>query len=62
MRRYFDKISLSYFDNKRFVLDYGIHTLAYFHQDLRKKIPTKKKEKILTNDHKEKEILTDENR
>ena len=49
------------FDDKRFVLDYGIHTLAYFHQDLRKKILTKK-EKILTNDHKQKEILPDENR
>ena len=46
MRRYFDKISLSYFDNKRFVLDYGIHTLAYFHQDLRKKIPTKEKRRF----------------
>ena len=39
-----DKISLSCFDDKRFVLDYGIHTLAYFHQDLRKKILTKKRE------------------
>ena len=28
-----DKISLSYFDNKRFVLDHEIHTLAYFHKD-----------------------------
>ena len=56
-----DKISLSCFDDKRFVLDYGIHTLAYFHQDLRKKILTKE-EKILTNDHKQKEILPDENR
>ena len=30
-----DKISLSCFDDKRFVLDYGIHTLAYFHKDLK---------------------------
>ena len=30
------KISLSYFDDKRFVLDDGIHTLAYFHKDFRK--------------------------
>ena len=30
------KISLSCFDDKRFVLDDGIHTLAYFHKDLRK--------------------------
>ena len=28
-----DKISLSYFDDKRFILDNGIHTLAYFHKD-----------------------------
>ena len=27
-----DKISLSCFDDKRFVLDDGIHTLAYFHK------------------------------
>ena len=30
------KISLSCFDDKRFVLDDGIHTLAYFPKDLRK--------------------------
>ena len=28
-----DKISLSCFDDKRFVLDDEIHTLAYFHKD-----------------------------
>ena len=28
-----DKISLSCFDNKRFVLDDEIHTLAYFHKN-----------------------------
>ena len=28
-----DKISLSCFDDKRYVLDDGIHTLAYFHED-----------------------------
>ena len=33
-----NKISLSCFDDKRFVLDDGIHTLAYFHKDLRKQI------------------------
>ena len=27
------KISLSCFDNKRYVLDDGIYTLAYFHKD-----------------------------
>ena len=32
-----DKISLSCFDDKRFVLDDGIHTLAYFHKDCNKK-------------------------
>ena len=32
-----DKISLSCFDDKRFVND-AIHTLAYFHKDLKKKI------------------------
>ena len=29
-----NKISLSYFDDKRFVLDGEIHTLAYFYKDL----------------------------
>ena len=28
-----DKISLSCFDDKRYVLDDGVHTLAYFHKD-----------------------------
>ena len=28
-----DKISLSCFDDKRYVLDDGIHKLAYFHKD-----------------------------
>ena len=31
-----NKISLSVFDDKRFVLNDGIHTLAYFHKDLEK--------------------------
>ena len=35
-----NKILLSCFDDKRFVLDGGIHTLAYFHKDLRKEILT----------------------
>ena len=30
-----DKISLSCFDDKRFVLDNGTHALAYFHKDLK---------------------------
>ena len=28
-----NKISLSYFEDKRYVLDDGIRTLAYFHKD-----------------------------
>ena len=28
-----DKISLSCFDDKRYVLDDGIYTFAYFHKD-----------------------------
>ena len=32
-----NKISLSCFDDKRFVLDDSIHTLAYFHKDCKKK-------------------------
>ena len=31
-----DKISLLCFDDKRFVLDDGIHALPYFHKDLKK--------------------------
>ena len=30
------RISLLCFDDKRFVLNDGIHTLAYFHKDIRK--------------------------
>ena len=44
-----NKISLSCFDDKRQVLDDGIHTLAYFHKDsatnckkLKKLVPIKK--------------------
>ena len=47
------KISLSCFDDKRFALNVGIHTLAYFHKGLRRW--------ILTDDHKKKrfkKILT----
>ena len=35
-----NKISLPCFDDKRFILDDGIHTLAYFHKDLKKEILT----------------------
>ena len=29
------KISLSCFDNKRYILDDGINSLAYFHKEIR---------------------------
>ena len=32
-----NKISLWCFDGKRFALDDGVYTLAYFHKDLKKK-------------------------
>ena len=32
-----NNISLSCFDDKRYILDYGVHTLAYFHKDLKRK-------------------------
>ena len=44
-------ISLLYFDDKRFVLDDGIHTRPYFHKDLKKQ--------IFTDDHKQEEIQKD---
>ena len=28
-------ISLSYFDDKRYILDDGVNTLAYFHKDIK---------------------------
>ena len=31
-----NKVSLLCFDDKRFVLNNGIHTLAHFHKDLKK--------------------------
>ena len=31
-----NKMSLFFFDNKRFVLNNGIHRLAFFHKDLKK--------------------------
>ena len=36
-----DKISLSCFDDKRYVLDDGIHTLSYFHKNLYQKFLSK---------------------
>ena len=46
------KLSLSCCDNKRFALDDGIHTLVYFHKDLRKQIHT--------DDHKKEKRLLDQ--
>ena len=40
-----NKISLSCFDDKRFILNDGIHTLAYFYREL--------KRQILTDNHKQ---------
>ena len=52
-----NKILLSVFDDKRFFLNNGIHTLAYFHKDLKKQfsqmiINKKRFKKILTDGHK----------
>ena len=44
------KLSLLCCDNKKFVLDDGIHTLVYFHKDLKKQIHTddhKKRKEII---------------
>ena len=56
-----NKISLSCFHDKRFVLDDGIQTLAYFHKDLRNRfsqmiINKKRLKKIRIR----KEIVTDD--
>ena len=40
-----NQISLSCFDDKRFILNDGIHTLAYFYREL--------KRQILTDNHKQ---------
>ena len=37
------KISLLCFDDKKFVLDDGVHALAYFHKDSRKIFTNKNK-------------------
>ena len=46
-----DKISLSCFDDKRFVLDDGVHTLAYFHKDCNKKCDKNENENDNNNNH-----------
>ena len=53
-----NKISLSCFDDKRFVLDDGVHMLAYFHKDFLTNKNNCARTKIGSS--KEKEILTDE--
>ena len=35
-----NKLSLYVFDDKRFIINDGIHTLSYFHKDLKKQILT----------------------
>ena len=52
-----NKISLSYFDDKRFVLHNGIHTHAYFHKEFKNRftqmiINKKGFKKVLTNGYK----------
>ena len=52
-----NKILFSVFDDKRFILNGGIHTLAYFHKDLKNRfsqiiINKKRYKKILTNGYK----------
>ena len=45
-----NKISLSVFDDKRFVLNYGIHTPVYVHKDL--KYDTMRFSQMITNESK----------
>ena len=54
-----NKISLFCFDDKRFVLDDGIHTLAFYHKDFKKNLQMIIE--IFKNDHKEGESLTNKN-
>ena len=46
-----DKISLSCFDDKRFVLDDGVHFLAYFHKDCNQKCDKNENENENNNNH-----------
>ena len=54
-----NKISLLCFDDRRFVLDDGIHTLAYFHKDVKKMGSHRcnKWDEILTNNKDSKRFL-----
>ena len=46
-----EKISLSCFDDKRFVLDDGVHFLAYFHKDCNQKCDKNENENENNNNH-----------
>ena len=52
------KTSLSCFDDKSDILDDGVHTLAYFHKNLKSYIFTKRKG-FKKNSQKKEEIFTD---
>ena len=52
-----DKISLSCFDDKRFVLDNGVNTLAYFHKDCNKKDCNDEKPVIIEKDYHNEKIF-----
>ena len=59
-----NKISVLCFDDKRFALDDGIHTFAYFHKDLKYRLLQMiiKTKEILKDDYEEEEILTNKNK
>ena len=57
-----NKTSLSCFGDKRYALDYGVHTLAYFHKDLKILRDSHRKEKILTDSHRKEKVLRDRKR
>ena len=46
-----DKTSLSCFDDKRLVLDDGVHTSAYFHKDCNKKCDNENENENNKNNH-----------
>ena len=46
-----DKTFLSCFDDKRFVLDDGVHTLPYFHKDCNRKCDKNENENENNNNH-----------
>ena len=56
-----DKISLSCFDDKRFVLDNGVNTLAYFHRDCNKKCDKNENENKNQNENNNKHDSDNDN-